>query len=185
MKAALVLAATLLATPALAHPGHGVTGLAAGFAHPFGGLDHLLAMVAVGAWAAVAGDARRWAWPLCFVAAMAVGALLGGSHALPGTEVLIALSVVVLGAALAARWRPALALGGAAIAGFGLVHGWAHGAEAAGGPGLGYLAGMLAATALLHGVGLALAQRATTLPALRLAGGAMAAIGVVLAAGLA
>lgn len=185
-RAVLVaIAACLAASPALAHPGHGAAGLAAGIAHPFGGVDHLLAMAAVGAWAATVGGARRWLWPACFMVAMAAGAGLGASHALPGMELLIALSLVALGVALAARWRPALALGGAAVAAFGLVHGWAHGAEAAGGAGIGYLAGMLAATALLHGAGLLLAQRIVALPALRIAGGAVAVLGLALAAGLA
>lgn len=169
-----LLAAMLAPLPALAHPGH-EAGLVAGFLHPLGGLDHLLAMGAVGLWAGLSGGAARLALPAGFLAALALGALLvPGAHW--GVEAGILASVIVLGglAALMAR----LPLGGAlALVGvFGLLHGAAHGAELAGGAAL---FGMLLGSALLHGLGLALALPRARRVA-RAAGAAVAMAGVVL-----
>lgn len=175
----LALAAAAFAAPlAWAHTGHGVAGAASGFAHPFAGLDHLLAMLAIGAWAAQQADRARWAIPLAFVAAMAVGALAGfAGLSLPAVEPMIAASVVALGLAVAAAVRAPVAAGVAVAALFALFHGHAHGMEAAGQPLAAYLAGLLLATGLLHATGFAggLALRATTL---RWAGAAITAGGV-------
>ena len=75
----LLATAALLLTPALAfaHPGHGDNGLVAGISHPLGGIDHLLAMVAVGLWAAQQKGNARWALPCAFVGTMLIGGLLG------------------------------------------------------------------------------------------------------------
>jgi urease accessory protein len=185
MRLVLVLAAALAAAPAAAHPGHEV-GFAAGCVHPFGGLDHLLAMVAVGIWAGLIGGARRWIWPASFVAAMAVGALLGHAAVeLPAMERLIALSVVLLGAAVALRWPAAPVLGAVVIFAAGLAHGFAHGAEA---PLEGFgatMAGFLLGTALLHAAGLALGMARLPAAPVRALGAIVAAAGVALAAGLA
>lgn len=130
-------------------------GLIAGLAHPFSGLDHLLAMVAVGLWAVQKGGRAMWALPVTFVCTIALGSALGVmGMALPGVEVGIALSVMVLGLVIAfqSRWSLQLAC---LIAGFfALFHGIAHGVEMplATSP-LGYGFGMMAATALLHGAG--------------------------------
>jgi urease accessory protein len=146
------------AGPALAHTGHGASGLVQGFVHPLGGLDHLLAMVAVGVYATMIGGRARWAVPVAFLGAMAIGGMMGAAgYALPYTEIGIAVSVIVLGLAVAFRMNlpavAAMALAGA----FAIFHGYAHGAEM---PqdisGLEYAAGFLAATALLHGAGIAL-----------------------------
>lgn len=181
------LAATLFALPASAHPGHDQAGLVAGLMHPIGGLDHLAAMLAVGLWAGLVGGTRRWVWPACFVAAMVAGALAGWSGLpIPAVETAIAASVLALGAAIAAGWSPAVAVGAALIAAFGLAHGHAHGTEMPDGVLLGgYAAGFVTGTALLHAAGLALA---VGLPAWggrlapRLAGGALASLGLVLVA---
>jgi urease accessory protein len=181
----LALALSLLAAPAFAHPGHEF-GFAAGFAHPFGGLDHLLAMVAVGVWAGLIGGSRRWVWPASFVAAMAVGAVLGhAAIALPAMELPIALSVVLLGAAVALRWPAAPVVGAAVIFAAGLAHGWAHGAEA---PLDGFgatMAGFLLGTLLLHAGGLALGMARLPAASVRALGVVVGAAGVALAAGLA
>lgn len=150
----LLLAASL----ALAH-GEGShahdAGLIAGLAHPFSGLDHLLAMVAVGLWAAQQGGRALWVLPLSFVGAMAVGSALGVMGvALPGLETGIILSVLALGLVVALQSRWALGLACAMVGFFALFHGVAHGQEMplAASP-FGYGAGMLAATAVLHAAG--------------------------------
>ncbi|RYI96585.1 MAG: HupE/UreJ family protein, partial [Acetobacteraceae bacterium] len=125
----LLAAALLLPGTALAHPGGALShGLLAGFSHPFSGADHLLAMVAVGLWAGLSGGAARLALPGGFLGGMALGALLGLSGvALPMAEAGILASVIVLGALAALAVRPPLVLGVALAAGFGLLHGHAHG----------------------------------------------------------
>ncbi len=175
---------------AAAHTGIGPTaGLGAGFGHPLLGVDHLLAMVAVGLWASVAGGRALWLVPIAFVGTMlAGGALALFGIPLPGVELMIALSVVVLGSAVLARARlpVAAAMGVAAL--FAVFHGHAHGAEMpAGASGLLYGLGFAAATASLHAVGVGVgitARRFAAEPALRLGGGAVALAGfLILVAG--
>src|SRR4051794_30405490 len=92
----------LLPGAALAHPGHSDSGFAHGFVHPLGGLDHVLAMVAVGLYAALLGARALWLVPTAFVSAMALGGALGvAGFPLPYAETGIAASVVVLGLAVA------------------------------------------------------------------------------------
>lgn len=183
------VAATLFALPALAHPGHDQGGLVAGLMHPIGGVDHLAAMLAVGLWAGLVGGERRWVWPACFVVAMAAGAAAGWAVLpLPAVETVIAASVLVLGAAIAAGWSPAVAVGAAVVAGFGIAHGYAHGAEMPG-PSLlsPYALGFVSGTALLHAAGLALAVALSASGARlapKLAGGAIASLGLILLAGV-
>jgi len=182
-------ALALLLTPALAfaHPGHGDNGLVAGLGHPIAGLDHLLAMLAVGLWAAQQQGAARWALPCTFVASMLLGGMLGFEGLeLPGLESGIAASVLALGLAVALAMRPPLSLAVIATALFALFHGVAHGLEL---PGMSspwaYAAGFVAATAALHGAGFAMVRvlpRAAA-PLVRLAGAASAAAGVWLLAG--
>ena len=159
----LALAAALLAPlPALAHPGDHHLGFIAGLAHPLGGLDHLLAMIALGLWAGLIGGTARWALPTGFLGGMALGGLLGAAGvALPLVEPGILASLVVLGGLAAFTLRLPLPAALAVAAGFGLLHGHAHGAEALGAAIIPYGAGVLLATALLHGVGLALAAPAS------------------------
>ncbi len=186
-RTGLVVIASALAGPALAHTGVGaVHGFGAGLLHPLFGLDHVLAMVAVGLWAGLTGGRARLAYPLAFVGMMVLSGLWGMSGAaLPGVEIGIAVSVVVLGLAIALRATPPLAAGAAACAIFAIFHGYAHGAELPqGASGLGYGLGFVLATAALHGAGLALAGLlATRAPLLaRVAGGGLALAGVAILA---
>ena len=142
--------------PAAAHPGHGpMSGFAAGVQHPLSGIDHLLAMIAVGLWAGHCGGRREWLWPAAFVSSMVAGGVLGMSAvvAIPVEPAILA-SVMVLGLATALSLRAPPVLGGMLIAVFGLAHGYAHGTEM---PhtahGLGFAAGFTLATAMLHMVG--------------------------------
>ena len=100
-----LLATLLFAAPALAlaHPGHESSGLMAGLWHPIGGWDHLLAMLAVGLWAASFSGKARWLIPASFVGVMALGFVFGANGGeMPMMEQGIAASVLVLG--LAAAW---------------------------------------------------------------------------------
>jgi len=155
-----LIAATLLASvsaaSALAHPGHGPHDLAGGLEHPFTGLDHMLAMTAVGLWAAVRGGRALWAWPAAFLTAMLVGYAIGRSGvSMPLAEPAILASIMGLGAMIAANAQVPTALGAALIAAFGLAHGYAHGAEAPAGASLGFPLGFALSTATLHLIGLA------------------------------
>ncbi len=149
--ASLALLLGALPTLAYAHPGH-AGGLAHGLAHPFTGLDHLCAMVAVGLWAAQMGGRAAWLVPLSFVAVMALGGLLGmAAIAVPFVETGIVMSLLALGLLIAAAIRLPLVLS-AIIAGvFALFHGYAHGAEMSpGASALAYALGFMSASALLH-----------------------------------
>lgn len=174
-----VAAAMLLPTAALAHPGH-VEGspFAAGLSHPLGGLDHLLAMVAVGLWAASIGGRAIWALPLTFVVAMIAGGALGAAHvALPLVEPMILASSIMIGAAIALALRPGLAATLPVVALFGVMHGHAHGVEGPAQGLLAYAVGFAVATAGLHLAGIALGR----LPLVRWLGAATAAAGLMLA----
>ena len=147
-----------IAPLALAHGegahSHGA-GLIAGLAHPFSGLDHLLAMVAVGLWAAQKGGRALWILPLAFVGMMVLGGALGGlGISLLGIETGIVLSVMVLGLLVALQSRWALPLAGSMVGLFAMFHGMAHGVEMpnAASP-WAYGLGMMAATAFLHATG--------------------------------
>lgn len=189
--AALAAALSAAATSAEAHTGIGSTSaFSAGFSHPFGGLDHLLAMVAVGLWAGIRGGPALWLWPVGFVGAMAVGGALGmAGLPMPFVEQGIVGSVIVLGLASALAFSPKVALGAAIVALAGLFHGHAHGTEVpADASGIAYAAGFALATALLHAAGVAATAAAARLSipiAARAAGGLAAAAGVVLALGAA
>jgi urease accessory protein len=130
LRGTAALALALAAGTAAAHTGHGTESLFEGLAHPLG-LDHLLAMVAVGVWSAAAFDgARRWLAPLTFLAAMTAAALLAMAGAsLPFVEHGIALSVTLFGAMLAFPRRVPAVPGLALVAAAAALHGLAHGAE--------------------------------------------------------
>jgi urease accessory protein len=181
-----LLAVFLSAVPlaAGAHEG-GVRamGFFAGLLHPLGGLDHVLAMLALGAWAAFLGRAAMWRVPLAFVLAMALGGALGlAGVALPAVEAGIAVSVVLLGGLLLLAWRAPLLAGGLIGAIAGLVHGHAHGsALPVGDDALAHCAGFLLCTALLHATGVLLGaslREGAARPLLRSAGAAVAASGL-------
>jgi urease accessory protein len=186
----LSIAALALASPAQAHiiAADGA-GWAHGFSHPFSGLDHILAMVAVGVWAVQTGRPALWVLPLVFPLAMAVGGLLGVAGVpVPGIEAGIAASVLGLGLLIAFQAKPPLALSVALVALFALFHGHAHGTELpqAASPAL-YGLGFVVATAILHliGVGIGVAMRLPKgMMAIRAAGGAIAVTGIALFVGL-
>jgi urease accessory protein len=188
--ASLAALATLFSTAALAHVGshvgdHSHMGFVQGFAHPFSGIDHLLAMVAVGLWASQIGGRALWLLPLTFPAAMLAGAALGlGGVTLPGVEIGITVSVLVLGVAVALTYRPSLAVSLPLIALFAGLHGYAHGTELpASASALTYCAGFIVSTLGLHLTGIATGLLATSAPVrfvVRGAGGAIAATGLVL-----
>jgi urease accessory protein len=168
----LLLAAllpALLPGTALAHPDHAqALSFVSGTLHPLGGLDHLVAMLAVGLWAGLHGGRARWAMPLGFVTGMAAGLALGAAGIeLPLVEAGILLSVLALGACAALAARPPLRDAVVLIAGFGLLHGQAHGFEAAGASLLPFAAGVLLMTLVLHALGVIAAIPA--LPRLRMA----------------
>ncbi len=168
-------------TTAFAHPGHDA-GLVGGLAHPFTGLDHMLAMLAVGLWASQLGRRAMLLLPVLFPAVMAVGAVLGVyGVGLPWVETGIVASVVTLGAVIALGVQPSLAASAGLVALFALFHGHAHGTELpAQGSALLYGAGFVAATAALHLIGMGVGVLARAPLALRTAGGAIAAAGVAL-----
>ena len=157
-------ALTALPAAALAHTGHMEPGgFMHGFEHPLGGLDHLLAMIAVGLWAAQSGGRALLALPAAFVGAMILGGLAGmAGLPLPAVELGILGSVLALGALVAFQPKLLLSVCVAITAGFAVFHGYAHGVEmpVAASP-LTYGLGFAAATALLHagGIGLIVAVR--------------------------
>lgn len=153
--AAAILAAS--STIASAHVGVGDTGgFAHGFMHPIGGIDHILAMVMVGLFAAQLGGRAMWLVPAAFVGVMAIGGVVGFSGLpLPFVELGIGLSIVVLGAAVAFGMKPVVAAAMGLVGFFAVFHGFAHGAEMPDSvAGLAYGAGFVVATALLHAAGL-------------------------------
>jgi len=186
MRALLVfLVAVLTPSVALAHTGHGdASGLVHGFMHPIGGLDHILAMVAVGVFAFVLGGRALWMVPLAFVGMMIVGFGLGATGVeLPFVELGIALSSIVIGGA-AALGRPMPVAGAMALVGvFAVFHGHAHGAEMpANASGIEYALGFVLATALLHAAGIGAAMGGARLAG-RFGKGLAQVAGAVFAAG--
>jgi urease accessory protein len=182
----LMSSGVLISTfPAAAHSGaaHAST-FFAGVLHPLGGVDHMAAMFAVGAWSAVAGGARQWTWPVAFVLAMIGGALAGASGVwLPAVEPFIAATVVATGILLLLAVQLPVSLGMALVAIFALFHGHAHGTEAPASGLVPYLAGFALSTAALHLSGIAFAkglQRIAGLVPVRAAGALIAATGVLL-----
>lgn len=181
----LALALTLLAGSASAHPGHETASFMTGFGHPLGGLDHLLAMLAVGLYAARQPARPRWMLPATFVLAMLGGAALSaGGVALAEVESGIAASVLVLGLLIAFVARIPLGASAPLVGLFAVLHGHAHLSEMGGATMLAYVAGFVAATALLHALGFAVARMAPAtrvgMRLQRLVGGAIAAAGAVM-----
>lgn len=176
---------------AFAHPGHaldqvgaGASSFWGGFLHPLTGLDHVLAMVAVGMWAVQRRGGALWIWPAVFVGMMLCGWFLGLAGAVPpAIEQAIAASVFVLGLAVAVSFRAPLAAGAVLIGAFALFHGAAHGLEAPQDGRQVYMLGFALATVVLHGVGIgigrcaALAQNSVLM---RFAGVVIACFGVAL-----
>lgn len=154
--AAIVLAAGV--APAFAHLDPGAHGsFAAGFSHPLFGLDHILAMVAVGLWAALLGGRSVWLVPAAFVGTMLVGfAVEWVGLGLPFVEPVIAASVVVIGLLALVALQVPTAVGMAMVGFFAFFHGHAHGGELGAAGALPFCVGFALATALLHAAGVGL-----------------------------
>ncbi|MQW86805.1 HupE/UreJ family protein [Sinorhizobium saheli] len=192
MKKQILIAVTALGTsaaPALAHVdpvAHG--SLMAGLSHPFFGADHVLAMIAVGLWAAQIGRRALWSVPAAFVATMALGfGLAVGGVMLPFVEPAILASVVALGLLVAMAVRLDAAAAAAVVAVFALFHGHAHGGELGTAGAWPFAAGFIIATVLLHiagiGIGLGVARLSHKGTLARLLGGITAVIGAALLIG--
>lgn len=150
--------ATLLPAIAFAHTGTGTTAdFGHGFLHPVTGIDHILAMVAVGIFACQIGGRALWLVPGAFIVGMVLGGVLGASSVtVPFVELGIALSVIVLGAAVALGMNTPVAAVMGIVGLFAIFHGHAHGAEIPEtASGVAYAMGFMAATALLHICGIA------------------------------
>src|SRR5215831_21368149 len=187
----LVAVAVLAGRPALAHiiDGSAAGGFLGGFAHPLFGLDHVVAMVAVGLWGAFLGPPAIWLLPITFPMVMAVGgviAILGVP--VPAVEIGIALSAVVLGGMTALAARPPLIIAALIVCAFAIFHGHAHGAELPPGTdAVAFSIGFVMATGLLHLTGIAFGLL-TRWPAgrvgVRAAGGAIALAGLAFLRGI-
>jgi len=181
---AILVAGILAPSLASAHVESGqAAGFLAGLGHPVSGLDHVLAMIAVGLWGAVLGLPAIWVLPVAFPMVMAFGGLMGlMGFALPGVEVGIAISAVVLGVMVLAEARPPLWAAAAIVAFFAVFHGHAHGRELpAGANALLYSLGFVVGTGLLHAAGIALGSLhrwPAGRPVLRTAGGGVALAGL-------
>ncbi len=159
-RVALGVVTVLIAEPVHAHVAGGDVGrgFASGFAHPLGGADHALAMLAVGLWGAILGQPTLWLLPVVFPLVMALGGALGAAGiAVPYVEAGIALSAVLLGAMVAGAVRAPLWIAALLVGAFAIFHGHAHGTELPRGASvLSYSAGFVTATGALHLAGIAL-----------------------------
>ncbi|MEI8395506.1 MAG: HupE/UreJ family protein [Rhodospirillaceae bacterium] len=179
-------AVALAATTAHAHT-FGTTGFGfmEGIGHPISGIDHIMAMVAVGLWASQEGGRALWVLPVTFVTMMTFGAFLGvAGIPVPAVELGIAASVLVLGALIAMSARLPLAAAMALVGACAIMHGHAHGAEMpeAAAPIL-YGIGFVLGTSILHTIGVGVgywARSSIARVAVRVSGGAIAAAGVAL-----
>lgn len=173
-----------VSAPAFAHSGEGVAGgFISGFLHPIAGPDHVIAMVAVGLWGSFLGRPALWLLPVVFPLVMAFGGALGVLGVpLPGVEIGIALSAIVLGAMVALAVKPPLWVAAVIVGAFAIFHGHAHGTELpdAASP-IAYSLGFVIATGLLHAAGIAISlvtRWSQGAKLVRACGGAIAALGV-------
>ncbi|MEA2875010.1 MAG: urease accessory protein [Hyphomicrobiales bacterium] len=186
----LLVIATFITTPALAHTGESAGGFVAGLSHPVFGPDHVVAMAAVGLWGAFLGSPAIWMLPIIFPLVMALGGVLGiVGVPLPAVETGIASSAIVLGLMVALAARPPLWVAAVLVGAFAIFHGYAHGKELPDGANaVAFSAGFVIATGLLHLTGIAfglLARWPVGLLAVRGAGGVIALVGVAYLSGLA
>lgn len=156
-----LLAALIIFLPsyAFAHVERGqAAGFVTGLQHPWSGLDHVLAMIAVGLWGAQLGNPAMWLLPVTFPMVMAMGAMMGLlGIPLPGIEIGIALSAILLGTLVVGEIRPKMIIAVLLVAVFAIFHGHAHGTELpAGQSGMLYSMGFVIATGCLHGIGITL-----------------------------
>lgn len=174
------LLALLSALPAQAHVMDGpLGGFGSGFGHPLAGFDHLLAMLAVGLWGAQMGGRSVWTLPATFPMIMCVGGIIGMTGVLPDQpiEYGIAVSVIVLGGAIAAAWRAPEWAALVLIAAFALMHGYPHGvlAPRASDPAA-FTVGFVVSTGVIHVVGIAIGAALKPIAGGRLVQGLGAAI---------
>src|SRR6266436_2353994 len=156
-RSLVILFLFLYALAAFAHKRGGeAIGFASGFEHPISGLDHILAMVAVGMWGAQLGAPAMWVLPVVFPMVMALGGMMGlMGIKLPGIELCIALSALALGFAVFREARPKLWIAAIIVGFFAIAHGHAHGTELPlGASGVLYSIGFVIATGLLHALGI-------------------------------
>jgi urease accessory protein len=155
--AVLVLCDVLAAAPVHAHSGNATGGFAGGFTHPLFGIDHVVAMVAVGLWGAFLGVPAIWLLPVTFPLVMAFGGVLGIIGVpLPGVEMGIAASAIVLGLMVALAVRPPLWIAALLVGAFAIFHGHAHGTELpAAADAVAFSLGFVIATGMLHLCGIA------------------------------
>jgi urease accessory protein len=188
--AVLTLALAALAGPALAHTGQGENGLYSGLLHPITGLDHVVAMVAVGLWGGILGKPALWQLPIVFPVIMAVAGALGAAGLpLPGVEVGIALSGIVLGAMVLFAVQVPVWAAMTLVGVFALFHGHAHGTELPGALNpLAYALGFVLATGALHLCGIAFGALGTWpfgRAVVRTSGAAIALVGGAFLTGIA
>ncbi len=180
----ILLTFLLYAQAVQAHVNKGeAVGFLSGLKHPISGLDHVVAMIAVGLWGAQLGAPAIWVLPVAFPMVMACGGMLGLLGVpLPGIEIGIAASAVLLGAAVLMELRPPIGLAAVLVGFFAIFHGYAHGSELpAGQSGLLYSIGFVMATGCLHGVGISIGlvhRWSWGKRALRVAGAAIALAGI-------
>lgn len=171
-------------TSAYAHVEQGqAAGFFVGLQHPWSGFDHILAMIAVGLWGAQLGNPALWVLPVTFPMVMSFGAMMGLlGIPVPGIEIGIAVSAILLGTMVLAEMRPKLVIAAVLVGFFAIFHGHAHGTELpAGQSGLLYSMGFVIATGVLHGIGIAIGlvhRWPFGRIALRGAGGFIAAMGI-------
>lgn len=187
----LVIMSLLASFPAFAHvEGEGHAGFLVGLLHPALGLDHLLAMLSVGILSAQIGGRALWGVPLTFVVVMTIGSLLGGYGVeLPLVESGIALSVLLLGVALAAEKNMAIIWAMLFVGFFAIFHGHAHGTEM---PDIGspllYGLGFVMGTAIIHLAGVLIGVVSKRIPKgpvlLRISGAAIAVVGLTMLIGV-
>jgi urease accessory protein len=182
--AAAILLLIAACAPVFAHTGSMRGGFVGGFAHPLFGPDHVVAMVAVGLWGAFLGAPAIWLLPIVFPLVMAGGGVIGIlGIPLPGVEIGIAISAIVLGLMVMLAAKPPLLIAAVLVGAFAIFHGYAHGAELPpGADAVAYSVGFVVATGLLHLTGIAfglVARWPAGRIAVRAAGGAIALAGVV------
>jgi urease accessory protein len=184
MKIIAIALLSVITPLAEAHTGVAQHGFMSGLAHPFLGLDHLLAMLAVGIWAGRSGAKASWRIPTAFIGIIAISALLSqGLTSMPLIENGIAVSLLLLGLFIVLAVKLPVAIGMVVVSLFAVFHGVAHGVElpVAASP-LWYVSGFVLATALLHAAGLVAARAKSDLSLIivRLTGAVIATTGGVM-----
>lgn len=175
------LLSLLVAVPAMAHTGHdSATGLLAGLGHPFSGLDHMLAMLTIGFWAAMQKRPQQITIPATFMLFLGVGFFLAvNGMVLPLIEHTIALSLLICGLIIATATRLPASVSLILTALFACAHGQAHGVEVAAGSILLFATGFMTSSAVLHltGMGIFKASRQLTPLLANIAGAGIAGMG--------